>query len=139
MSNNKKIRNRLDKLFTGINEPETEEEVTQITKKAKRASTPVPTTPLPALKKTLHTGPLSPSTLEEMERNVTMTQVDAGSSSTVMAIPFQTGDDWNLIQLEQDQAHPWNKKALSGKSLTSWGWRSKMRVFLKKPKNLPSK
>lgn len=113
MSNSKKIRNRLDKLFTGIEEPETEE-VAPATKKAKRASTPMPTTPLPTLKKTQYTGPLSPSTLEEMERNVTMTQVDTGSSSTVMAIPFQTGDEWSLIQLEQEeQARPWKDEQKS--------------------------
>ena len=101
MSSSKKIRNRLDKLFTGINEP-TVEDVIPASKKTSRASTPAPTTPVSTPVKTLHTGPLSPAALE-MERNVTMTQVNTDSSSTVMSVPFQTGNEWNLIQLEQKQ------------------------------------
>jgi PAS domain S-box-containing protein len=111
MSNSKKIRNRLDNLFTGIDEPVVEE-VTPDLKKTRRASTPVPTTPLSSPKKTLHTGALSPAALD-IERNVTMTQVEIESSSTVMAIPFQTGIEWNLIQLEQEQARPWKDEQKS--------------------------
>jgi PAS domain S-box-containing protein len=107
MSSSKKIRNRLDKLFTGITEPETKEEAPGM-KKPRPASTPTPTTPLPMTKRNLHTGALSPASLE-LERNVTMTQVEIDSTATVMAIPVQVGDEWNLIQLEQEETHPWKE------------------------------
>jgi len=107
MSSSKKIRNRLDNLFTGINEPEAKEDLSG-SQKPRQASTPAPTTPLLTPRKSSHSGALPP-TAAEVERNVTMAQVDVDSSASVMTVPFQTGDEWNLIQLEQDETHPWKE------------------------------
>lgn len=103
MSDNKKIRNRLDKLFTGIHEPEVTEEGAPV-KPAKPASIPAITTIPTTRKPSMHTGALhAPETLP----NVTIAEAGPGASTTLMTVPFQAGDEWNLIQLEKESPQRW--------------------------------
>lgn len=91
MSNNKKIRNRLDKLFSEIKDTEHLEPAPE-SKNDKRA---VVSTPAP-----VKAGIFAPApATTRSDSNVTY--ADPGPlSSSMLSIPFQAGDEWNLIQME---------------------------------------
>jgi GAF domain-containing protein len=108
MSDNKKIRNRLDKLFTGINEPEVTEEGTPA-KKGKPALTPAITAIPTTRKPSMHTGALTLAMPESLP-NVTVAEAGPGASTTLMTVPFQAGDEWNLIQLEKESPQRWQEE-----------------------------
>ena len=117
MSSSKKIRSRLDKLFTDIQENEGQRPASTdaaAPKKSRPVQAPAPvpapaqisTTPRPV--KT--TGMLPPLAAAEMPQNVTIAEAGPGSTSTIMTIPFQAGDEWNLIQLEKESPQRWREE-----------------------------
>ncbi len=108
MSDNKKIRKRLDKLFTGINEPEATEEGIPV-KKGKPALTPAITAIPTSRKPSMHTGALTLAMPESLP-NVTVAEAGPGTSTTLMTVPFQAGDEWNLIQLEKESPQRWQEE-----------------------------
>ncbi len=103
MSSNKKIDNRLNKLFDEIKN--TEEERTPSNGKPPAKSAPV--LPMEPPKKRAHTRSLSPALLEARRKTITI-EPGPGGPGSVVAIPFQAGDNWSMIQLEQDSHHRWN-------------------------------
>lgn len=95
MSSNKKIRNRLDKLFTEIELTEGEE--TGVEQPVTRQVLEPPTT----------ARPRRPASVPvEVEASVTTT---AGSEASIVTLPFQVASDWNLLQLEAEPTHEWQE------------------------------
>src|SRR5690349_14367054 len=103
MSSNKKIDNRLNKLFDEIKNTE-EEAVAPAKKPVKRA----PVLPSEPTKKPIHPRSLSPSLLESRKKTITIEPSPTGPGSMV-AIPFQAGENWSVIQLEQNSQQRWNE------------------------------
>jgi GAF domain-containing protein len=127
MSSSKKIDNRLNKLFDEIKHTEEDAETEPATKPVavKRPPAPPrrepphrepPPSPKPPRseppqtseppKRSIHTRSLSPAMLEAHEKRM------AGGTSTpgnLVAIPFQTGESWSMIQLQQDARREWNE------------------------------
>jgi PAS domain S-box-containing protein len=105
MSRNKKIRNQLNKLFDGIKlteEIEGEPESGQ--------TKPAPVLPIQQSerpKRPIHTGSLS-SSLTEPRQKVVIVAPTSTESGNFISVPFQAGDIWNTIQLEQDNSRRWN-------------------------------
>ncbi|GAB4489543.1 MAG: hypothetical protein Fur0016_06840 [Anaerolineales bacterium] len=94
MSSNKKIRNRLDKLFTEIEQTESEETsfeqpVARQVLEPKTTARPKRLDPLPV----------------EVETSVTT----AGSEPSVITLPFQVATSWNLLQLEAEPTYEWDE------------------------------
>lgn len=103
MSKDKKIRNRLNKLFDGLQL--TEE--TEATPQAEQAK-PAPTSPVQSSqkpKKPVYTGALSPSAADSWQKR---NAAESSAAGNFISIPFQAGDIWNAIQLEQDNSRRWN-------------------------------
>lgn len=98
MSSNKKIRNRLDKLFTDIQQTE-REETTPESPVVKQVPEPVTTArakrpaPLPV----------------EAPVSVTMAEAVTDSETTLISIPFQVASEWNVLQLETDAGQEWQE------------------------------
>jgi len=119
MSNNKKIRSRLDQLFTDIKDNE-KEQTTPSPKKGRRIFIPEPASPTaPVLDlvedRQSETGAVTgynelSAPIPETKRQITLTDVSPKLSGMLMTIPFQTGDDWNLIQLEKEAHQHWKKE-----------------------------
>ncbi len=103
MSSNKKIRNRLNKLFEEIKQ--TEEPVVLPAEK-RSEPTPAPAVELP--QKPLYTRSLSPDTLIARPK-VTVTESTYAGAST-LAVPFQAGEMWNMLQLEHDTTYEWQEE-----------------------------
>ncbi len=105
MSKNKKIHNQLNKLFDGINLTE------EIQVEPDSGQTqPAPTPPIQRSERPqrpIHTGSLSPS-LAGPRPKVTPVELSSAESSNLMSIPFQAGNTWNTIQLEQENSRRWN-------------------------------
>ncbi len=96
MSSNKKIRNRLDKLFTEIEQTESEETSIEQPVVARQVLEP-PTT----------ARPRRPAPLPvEVEASVATA---VGSEASVVTLPFQVASDWNLLQLEAEPTHEWQE------------------------------
>lgn len=96
MSSNKKIRNRLDKLFTEIEQPESEETSIEQPVVARQVLEP-PTT----------ARPRRPAPLPvEVGASVATA---LGSEASVVTLPFQVASDWNLLQLEAEPTHEWQE------------------------------
>jgi PAS domain S-box-containing protein len=91
MSKNKKIHNQINKLFDGI---EFTEETASGPEKDES-------------KKPIHTGSLSPSQLRPRPKVTVVEPVSAGANNLI-SVPFQTGNAWNTIQLEQSNSKKWN-------------------------------
>jgi GAF domain-containing protein/CheY-like chemotaxis protein len=94
MSSNKKIRNRLNNLFTDIQPTESEEIIVEAPV-GKRIPEP-PTTarakrPMPA------------------PAEVTASVAGSGSGASLVTVPFQVASDWNLLQLEAESEHEWQE------------------------------
>src|SRR5688572_19089677 len=102
MSSNKKIDNRLNKLFDEIKNTE-EERTPSDNKPAKSA----PVLPVEPPKERAQSRSLSPALLEARRKAITI-EPGPGGPGSVVAIPFQAGDNWSMIQLEQDSHHRWN-------------------------------
>jgi GAF domain-containing protein len=102
MSSNKKIRSRLNKLFDEIKQTEDTGPLPE-----KKESQPAPVLPTERSRQPLHTRSLSPDTLPVRPPITTTTPGAAGPST--LAIPFQAGNAWNLIQLEQDNKYEWQE------------------------------
>ncbi len=105
MSSNKKIHNRLDKLFSAIRETE-QKEADAANKKEQTA--PDFASPAAPVRKSRGTGSLSPTSLGKPS-NVTVAEAGPGSTSTYMSVPFPSGEDWKLIQLEKEAPQKWNE------------------------------
>src|SRR5947209_3527061 len=103
MSSNKKIDNRLNKLFDEIKHTEEEGAPPPVKKPTKSAPALPPVEPP---KKRLHTRAISPSLLAPRPKTITIEPGPTGPGSMV-AIPFQAGESWSMIQLGED-AHHWN-------------------------------
>ena len=126
MSSSKKIDNRLNKLFDEIKHTEEEAETEPATKPVKRAPIPTrrepprrepphtdpPHSEAPPTKETprrsIHTRSLSPAMLEAYPKR-TGTESDTSTPGNLVAIPFQTGESWSMIQLQQDARREWNE------------------------------
>lgn len=132
MSSSKKIDNRLNKLFDEIKHNEEDTETEPAPRPAKRA--PVPPRPAPARrepppsetpqtgeasksetsrtaeapKRSIHTRSLSPAVLEAHEKR-RAAEADAAVPGNLVAIPFQAGESWSMIQLQQDSRREWNE------------------------------
>ena len=131
MSSNKKIDNRLNKLFDEIKN--TEEEKDSVSSESKpvkpapvkaAAVKPAPVKPAPAksapakpvavkpsepITQPIHARPISPSAVEPRPNTITIQPGSAGSAESMVAIPFQTGADWSMIELGADNQHDWNE------------------------------
>lgn len=99
MSSNKKIRNRLDHLFTEIEKTESEE-----TNIKQPVSRPIPEPPTSARPRHLAAMPV------EVEPGMTTA---VGADTSVVTIPFQVASDWNLLQLEAEPTHEWQESEQS--------------------------
>jgi len=97
MSSNKKIRNRLDKLFTEIEKTESEE--TSIERPVSSRQIPEP----PTTARTRHPA------LAPVDVTASITTAGSGSGASVITMPFQVASDWNLLQLEAEPAHEWQE------------------------------
>lgn len=116
MSSNKKIDNRLNKLFDEIKHTEEEKDIpAPVNKPVKPAlAKPAPAKPAPAkpsapVNTPLHTRALSPSALEPRQKTITIQPGPTGSSENMVAIPFQAGENWSMIELGPDSQRRWNE------------------------------
>jgi PAS domain S-box-containing protein len=111
MSNNKKIRNRLNQIFSDIADPEgLEETKPKKTKKPslKKKSQPTGTKISPATKPvSLHTGRLSMP--ESSVTTAVVTDLGSGEVST-LSVPFNMGDSWNNIEIIDEKDRAWNSE-----------------------------
>src|SRR5688572_5931777 len=102
MSKNKKIHNKLNKLFDDIklkNDVEVKEDgQTKPAPIAQQREKP---------KKPIHTRSLSPSQVEPRQK-LTIIEPASEGPGNLISIPFQAGDQWNTIQLEQDSSRRWD-------------------------------
>ncbi len=106
MSSNKKIDNRLNKLFDEIKHTEEEKDApASVSKPVKHA----PVTPSEPPKKPIHARSLSPSLLPPRPKTITLEQGPTGSSESMVTIPFQAGENWSMIELGQDSQRHWNE------------------------------
>jgi len=99
MSSNKKIRNRLNQLFTNL-EP-TEHAETGV--ETKPTDEPVHE---PATSTRARQARLAPS---ESPANITVTPAASEANTTVMTVPFQVASEWNILQLEAEQSREWEE------------------------------
>ncbi len=100
MSSNKKIRNRLDKLFTQIEKTESEE--TNIEQPVSKQYTEPPT---------IARSRRSMPTPVEVASSLVTTEAD--SNASIAAFPFQVASEWNLLQIEADSAREWQESEQS--------------------------
>jgi len=135
MSSNKKIDNRLNKLFDTIKQTEEDtEEARDVAAPVKPAPVkPAPAKPAsakPASAKSTPTKPapakpnisekpgamihppmvtraLSPSMLEPRQKTITIQPGSAESSESLVTVPFQSGENWSMIELDADRR--WNE------------------------------
>lgn len=96
MSSNKKIRNRLDKLFTGIEKTESEET------RAEQSVIRIPEPPTTARAR-------RPVLSEPAEVAASVTFAESVSGGSVVTIPFQVASNWNLLQLEAEPTEEWQE------------------------------
>ena len=110
MSNNKKIRNRLNQIFSDIADPQglesQPEEKKPLSRKQpeKQAKTDIST----SRKENLHTGKLSLPETSSVTTTV-ITETDSGQVST-LSIPFSTGDTWSNIEVIDEKERKWNSE-----------------------------
>jgi hypothetical protein len=102
MSSNKKIRNRLNELFTDIQQTGREDTDVEAVK-----SKPTPekvAEPVIFARVEQELAPVS----EQLHPSITITEAGSGNAtSSVMTIPFQTASNWNVLHLETNQDHEW--------------------------------
>lgn len=94
MSSNKKIRNRLHKLFTEIEKNESE--ATQTEQPVIRQ---VPEPPTIARARHPVSAPVAAS----------VSAVESGYQGAVVTIPFQVASEWKLLELEAEPTHTWEE------------------------------
>ena len=111
MSNNKKIRNRLNKLFDDIATPEGEQTTpTESPKPVRKQSTKksgevIQTSPKSSRQ---HTGML-PALSDAAIPTVTITEAATEGTAT-LSIPFASGDTWNNIEIIDEQSRKWKSE-----------------------------
>lgn len=110
MSRSKKINNRLNKLFDEIKH--TEEDVAE--PETKPISRPAPVLPVKKSETPKKPAPPKPAVAvtkaepkQPRPKVAFVEHVSTGSAGSI-AIPFQTGDDWSLIELEPDTVRSWS-------------------------------
>jgi PAS domain S-box-containing protein len=107
MSSSKKIRSRLDRLFTDIKDTGQEETASG---DAREARVTAPHFAPAITHQTLPSNDaLSPSALE-FRPNIAVDELDPGSLSAFMSVPFQTGNEWNLLQLDNGVRQVWQEE-----------------------------
>ena len=107
MSDNKKIRNRLNQIFTDIADPESQEAEAKAKKKSRKpASKPAPAGAAESPRINMHTGRL---TLPETGNVTTTTLTGVGADEiSTLSVPFSTGDTWNNIEIVDEKERKWN-------------------------------
>lgn len=100
MSSSKKIRNRLDKLFINIKQEETAESVPDLPKD-KRIAKFMPSEPeIIKVKKAQQSYVSQAASQGLAATDIAVVSPSPDLTSNFLAIPFQTGEDWSLLQLE---------------------------------------
>jgi len=110
MSSSKKILNRLDKLFTEIKETKKDESASVKGDGIQQNST---VHKLGANSVGVHHLPYSrnmATSVVDLHPTVSVAEATPGSSATTISIPFQTGDDWNLIEIQKSETQLWNEE-----------------------------
>lgn len=97
MSSNKKIRNRLNKLFTEIEKTESEDASLKQAVVLEPPTTARPKRPEPA-------------PMEAARASVTTV---VGAEASIVTVPFQVASDWNVLQLEAEPTHEWQESEQS--------------------------
>ena len=104
MSTSKKIRNRLNGLFKNVIGSEND----FVTLESKGALVEIPSdrenTPHPTFYQNQGIVVNRTSVLLEKSRDI---DIQPSFSASTMNIPFQVGDEWNIIQLEKDLDRNW--------------------------------
>ncbi|MDX9990992.1 MAG: GAF domain-containing protein [Anaerolineales bacterium] len=107
MSDNKKIRNRLNQIFTDIADPENQEAEPKPKKKSRKAaSEPVHAETVQSPKINLHTGRLTLPETGSVTTTV-LTEIGADQIST-LSVPFSSGDTWNNIEIVDEKERKWS-------------------------------
>lgn len=105
MSNNKEIRNRLNKLFGEIKQPEQENAPAREKPLPQKPAAKTPASaPVPA-SRVVNTRSLTGALPAEA---VTVTQVSQENLST-LSIPFETESGWNALELVDDTKRNWQE------------------------------
>lgn len=102
MSKNKKIHNQINKLFDGIKFTEDAD-----TEADSEQQQPIPSQP-PKFDKGQKPKQAAPSSLTRPRQKVVIAEPNAKESGNSMSIPFQAGDIWHAIELEQNNNREWN-------------------------------
>ncbi|PWH12640.1 MAG: hypothetical protein DDG60_12055 [Anaerolineae bacterium] len=95
MSSNKKIRNRLNKLFTDIE-----------TAEGQATGAPKP------VRQPAFESPIKAPTQRTVSTPTAVTvnaRVSARSDASVFALPFQVASEWNVLELEADPSYEWDE------------------------------
>ena len=110
MSNNKKIRNRLNQIFNDIAEPESQEsgKSKAIASPAKKSGKPAKTKLSPQSTPALQNGRVSTPDNSSVTTTV-VTDSGLGEVST-LSIPFNVGDIWNDIEIIDEKNRKWNSE-----------------------------
>jgi len=96
MSSNKKIRNRIDKLFKDIEKTESEETIVE-----RPVSRPIAEPP--TITRARQTAPAP------VEMAASVTVAESGAGAAVVTVPFQVASDWNLLELETETTQEWQE------------------------------
>jgi GAF domain-containing protein len=108
MSSNKKIRNRLNELFTDLQQTEREDTTAEAVKS--KPTLGKAAEPVIFARAEQELAPVS----EQLAPGITITEAGSGNTiSSVMTIPFQTASNWNALHLETDQDHEWQEEEQS--------------------------
>jgi PAS domain S-box-containing protein len=108
MSNSKKIRNQLDRLFTEIKENGQAETASEpVTEKHVSAAF---VGPLQTLHHNLHHSEGLSKPVINFSSDIDVAVVEPNFSSPLIAVPFQSGDEWKLIQLENGTQQNWQEE-----------------------------
>lgn len=112
MSDNKKIRNRLNQIFADIAEPDNKEKAPgkpRASRKspAKETKSPLKTVSEPPRKPSLHTGRLSLPEESPAATVVTVTEA-GGEGVSTLSVPFNMGDSWSAIEIIDEKERRWN-------------------------------
>ena len=108
MSSSKKIRSRLDRLFTEIKESGQAEAVPSVEKDMHVSASFV--APLSTNYSNLHKSDVLTKSAIEFRSNIDVAEVEPKFSSPVITVPFQSGDEWKLIQLENGTQQNWQEE-----------------------------
>lgn len=115
MSDNKKIRSRLNQIFTDIADPQGQEAPPaakkgkeQSARKSAGKAAQVEAKASEIKLKNRQTGILSLPE-EQISSTVTVTEAETGTVST-LSVPFSTGDTWNNIEIVDEKERKWKSE-----------------------------